>query len=305
MSYWNWSSDEWGQLVGQNETDFRRHAPRWTGRSTRSFLIAHAYHLGSFEIVSSTGRLNRATLAARVFGHDLVNQGLSRIRTVLSQWGYQYGRDDSKGITSVVCQLFLINRSPHVEDFTTALFERVRRENLLTPGIRALVYPVQRAVASLGFCEGPPHIVTSSVIKATDVPSVWGEWVERWYNTSTLTPKVRRTYRATLLMAGRWLAARHPAAADPRQWTRQVCADWVAAVDRMQVGEYAVRTAALGDRVGQPLGASTKDGYRDHPDLLPRLPGVGMASSAIRPATRAQHPPKRQGCHRPRSSRDF
>ncbi|MET8421983.1 tyrosine-type recombinase/integrase [Streptomyces sp. NPDC005134] len=29
----------------------------------------------------------------------------------------------------------------------------------------------------------------------------------------------------------------------------------------MQVGEYATRTAALGDRVGQPLGASTKDGY--------------------------------------------
>ncbi|MCX4398156.1 MULTISPECIES: site-specific integrase [unclassified Streptomyces] len=259
--YWNWSSDEWGLLVGQSETDFRRRVPGWAERSTRSFLIAYAYHLGPVGIVTSAGRLNRAMLAARVFGHDLVDQGVGHIRAVLSQWGYQYGRDDSKGITSVVCQLFLINRSPHVEDFTTALFERVRSEDLLTPGIRALVYPVQRAVAFLGFCDGPPRVVTSSVMKTTDVPPVWGEWVERWYNTSTLTPKVRRTYRAQLLMAGRWLVERHPEAADPREWTRQVCADWVAAVDRMQVGEYAVRTASLGDRIGQPLGASTKDGY--------------------------------------------
>ncbi|MFE9859195.1 hypothetical protein [Streptomyces sp. NPDC005780] len=35
----------------------------------------------------------------------------------------------------------------------------------------------------------------------------------------------------------------------------------MAAVDRMQVGEYAVLTVALGDRRGQPLSASTKDGY--------------------------------------------
>lgn len=75
---------------------------------------------------------------------------------------------------------------------------------------------------------------------------------------STLTPGVRRSVRATLLKAGRWLEAEHPEAADPAAWTRQTCAAWVAAVDRMNVGDYAQRTAAHNDRVGKPLQAPAK-----------------------------------------------
>jgi hypothetical protein len=52
--------------------------------------------------------------------------------------------------------------------------------------------------------------------------------------------------------------AEHPEAADPAAWTRQTCAAWVAAVDRMSGGDYAQRTAGLQDRIGEPLQASTK-----------------------------------------------
>jgi hypothetical protein len=82
--------------------------------------------------------------------------------------------------------------------------------------------------------------------------------VERCYSTSTLTPGVRGSIRATLLKAGRWLEAEHPEAADPAAWTRQTCAAWIAALDKMSVGDYAQRTAALGDRIGKPLQASAK-----------------------------------------------
>ena len=71
-------------------------------------------------------------------------------------------------------------------------------------------------------------------------------------------PRVRGGIRATLLKAGRWLAAGHPEAADPAAWTRQTCAAWVAALDRMSVGDYAQRTAGLAGRIGKPLQASTK-----------------------------------------------
>jgi hypothetical protein len=77
-------------------------------------------------------------------------------------------------------------------------------------------------------------------------------------STSTLTPGVRGSIRATLLKAGRWLEAEHPEAADPAAWTRQTCAAWIAALDKMSVGDYAQRTAALGDRIGKPLQASAK-----------------------------------------------
>ena len=47
-------------------------------------------------------------------------------------------------------------------------------------------------------------------------------------------PKVRAIIRSILAKAGRWLAAEHPEITEPGQWTRQTCAAWVAAVDRMR-----------------------------------------------------------------------
>jgi hypothetical protein len=45
---------------------------------------------------------------------------------------------------------------------------------------------------------------------------------------------------------------------DPTCRTWQTCATWIAAVDRMRVGDYVQRTAGLGDRLGKPLEAATK-----------------------------------------------
>jgi hypothetical protein len=63
------------------------------------------------------------------------------------------------------------------------------------------------------------------------------------------------------LKAGCWVEAEQPQAADPASWTRQACAAWVAAVDRMKVGDYLQRTAGLKDRFGKPLEAATKAGH--------------------------------------------
>jgi integrase len=64
-----------------------------------------------------------------------------------------------------------------------------------------------------------------------------------------------------LLKAGRWLAATHPEAADPACWTRELAAEYVAAVDRMRVGEWAHAPAThrYAERLGQPQRARTKD----------------------------------------------
>jgi hypothetical protein len=82
--------------------------------------------------------------------------------------------------------------------------------------------------------------------------------VQRWHATSTLTSRVRGAIRSNLLTVGRWLAAEHPEAADPTGWTRQTCAAWIAALDRMSVGDFAQRIVGLKDRSGKPLRASTK-----------------------------------------------
>lgn len=119
---------------------------------------------------------------------------------------------------------------------------------------------LQRAVAALGFCDPPRHLTGGHAAKATGGALAWEQWVDRRHATSTLAPRTRRNVRAKLLKVGRWLATERPEAADPAAWTRQTCAAWVAAVDRMVVGDYVQRTAGLKDRVGKPLEASSKEG---------------------------------------------
>ena len=158
----------------------------------------------------------------------------------------------------VACQMLLLNRSPHLEDLGTELFERARRERLLPAARGNTLHAMQRAVAELGFCDPPQRLTGRHSARASGGSPAWAEWAERWHGTSTLSPRARGNVRTTLLKAGRWLEAEQPQAADPASWTRQTCAAWVAAVDRMKVGDYLQRTAGRKDQIGKPLEAATK-----------------------------------------------
>jgi integrase len=257
-SYWSWTDEEWAALLGQDQDGFRKAAPGWADDAVRPYLAAHAFLLGGFTAFYRLGSFSRLTLAWRVFGRARVDGEIGRIRSVLAGWGYRLGRDDDQLLPMVACQMLLLNRSPHLEDLGTALFERVRRERLLPAARGNTLHAMQRAVAELGFCDPPRPATGRHSARAAGGAREWAAWADRWHATSMLTPRARGAVRATLLKAGRWLEAEHPEAADPASWTRQTCAAWIAALDRMQVGDYAQRTAGLKDRVGKPLEAATK-----------------------------------------------
>jgi Phage integrase family len=257
-SYWAWTDAEWAGLAGRDLGGFRGAAPAWADDAVRLRLAAHAFLLGGFTAFSQLGRLSRLTLARQIFGRDRVDSEIGRIRSVLGEWGYRLGAEDDRLLPMVACQVFLLNHSPHIDELGTPLFDRIRSE-LLLPGPRLnTLHAMQRAVAYLGFCDPPPPRAGPRPPRASGGAVEWARWADRWHATSTLTPEVRRSVRATLLKAGRWLEAEHPEAADPAAWTRQTCAAWVAAVERMNVGDYAQRTAALSDRIGKPLQAPAK-----------------------------------------------
>jgi hypothetical protein len=60
-----------------------------------------------------------------------------------------------------------------------------------------------------------------------------------------------------MLRMGRWLVAEHPGIREPSQSTRELCAAWVATVDRLRIGE---NDESLRDRIGEPLMPRTKSG---------------------------------------------
>ncbi len=158
----------------------------------------------------------------------------------------------------MTCQLLLINRSPSLGDLTDDLFERVRRDRLLGGRLDGAIHGVHRAVAELGFVT-PPSLVGSGPAAITGAPAAWTAMLERWYATSTLTPKTRGITRNVLAKAGRWLAAEHPEVTEPANWTRQTCASWVAAVNRMSIGDHVERVTARAS--GGPLKPKSKAGY--------------------------------------------
>ncbi|MEU3343182.1 tyrosine-type recombinase/integrase [Streptomyces sp. NPDC006668] len=260
-SYWAWSGEEWAGLLGKDLASFRTSVPAWAEAAARPQLAAHAFLLGGFADFYKLGKFGRLALAWRVFGRDRVDGEIHRIRTVLAGWGYQLGREDDQLLPMVVCQVLLLNRSPHLEDLTTILFERIRADRLLPAARGNTLHAMQRAVAELGLCDPPQRMTGRHSTRASGGSPVWAAWVERWYDTSTLTPHTRRNLRATLFKAGRWIEAEHPEAADPADWTRKTCATWVAAVDRMKVGDYLQRTASLTDRLGKPMEAPSKAGH--------------------------------------------
>jgi integrase len=61
-----------------------------------------------------------------------------------------------------------------------------------------------------------------------------------------------------LLQVGRWLATTHPDITSPTEWTRELAAEYVAAVDRATVGQWGDTAYIARDKLGQPLAANTK-----------------------------------------------
>ena len=259
-TYWDWTADDWEALLGRTVVEFRAGAPAWVGDEVRPYLAAHAFLLGGFTGFHRLGSFQRLVLCWRVFGRDRVDAALAQLRPVLAGWGYQLGRPDDPLLPLTVSQLMLANRSPHLQDMTTNLFDRVREQRLLEGARLNTVHAVQRVVAELGFCAAPAGRTGRHAARATGGAEGWQQWADRWHDTSTLTRRVRGSIRANLLKVGRWLADQHPDVADPATWTRQTCATWIAALDRMRVGDFVQRTVGLGDRLGQPLTAATKAG---------------------------------------------
>src|SRR5262249_16427334 len=89
------------------------------------------------------------------------------------------------------------------------------------------------------------------------VPSVWAGVCLRWRETTTLAEATRTGCHYQLMRVGRWLALTHPEIEHPNQWTRELAVEFIAAVDRMKVGDFSHPSRAVFPR-GKPLSPGSK-----------------------------------------------
>jgi len=247
--FWAWSPEQWIEVLGRGSLEFRaRQHPR-VSQSVRIEIAAVAYLHGWFRDVMALGGFKRVSLARRVFGEAAIESAQQQVIEPMRQWGYAAGT----GLLSCLCEALLRNESPHAEDLDAKILERLREG--APASRRAEYFQLARGLSAAGILAQPLPIATATRTTTTEdicaaIAPEWCEWVERWRQTSTL--ETRRHIRLHLYKTGRWLAAMHPEIVSPAQWTRELAAEYVAAVARLRVGDYTARKMNA-SRVGQPL----------------------------------------------------
>lgn len=246
---WAWDGAQWIDVLSR---DGRRFTQRHAGHPTptvRLAVAAVAYLQGWFRDVMALGHFHRTALAQRVFGRQTVDTAFAQCAGRLRSWGYVAG----SLLGSCVSEALLLNQSPRLEDLSAELLERLRQGT--TPCRRPLYYQLGKALAAAGIVAAPLPVAPRAGASpcppySTGMAPEWYEWIERWWHTSPLAS--RDHVRFHLAKAGRWLQAEHPEVVSPAQWTRDVAAQYVAAVSHMRAGDYTVRSWRLPNR-GQPL----------------------------------------------------
>jgi integrase len=264
-AYWGWPPAVWGRVLGHSQAAFFQEHGTAVDGEVRQQMMAVAYLLGCFRDVSVLGDYKREELAVKVFGRALVTAALEPVRALLVTWGY--ARAEGVAVRSAMCELMLRNQDPAPQAMTAERLEEFRQQTTVVR--RSHVLQIGKALAYLGFLDQPLGIANHDAVASTERPIAqeedmhpeWLAWAQRWERTSTLTAGTRRSNRIALCKAGRWLYTHHPEIHHPEQWDRDLAARYVAAVDRMQVLDYASADGKGKSRKGQPLSARTKHAY--------------------------------------------
>jgi integrase len=257
-SFWAWDAAAWAEILGPSRKAFQGRYPGWADSSARTYAIALACLFGFTEL-NLLGNVGRAAVARKVFGSARVADAVGQVTSVLHGWGHRSPQVTVR-TESLVCHALLLNRSPRLQDLSAEVLQDLRSNTAVPYSLRQNVHSLHRALAALGLTSPPPPPARLAPPPVEGVAPAWAGWVQRWHDTSPLPPRGRKGRRNQMLRMGRWLAAEHPEVQEPGQWTRELCAAWVAAVDRLRIGDYIQAGDSLQERIGEPLMPRTKAG---------------------------------------------
>jgi integrase len=255
--YWDWSEEEWVATVGPTSEACKATYGKTIGHY-RASIIDAAYLLGGVTDLRSVGIGWQITDAARTyFGTEFTRQR-ERVLSVLVRKGFTDGRSSVWQLDHGLSMLFVLNRSPFLEDLSEELFASVQPESeYMQPVYQRIVMCLQH----LGlFPPLPGEMLTvPRLLQDEGMAHEWYEWCLAWYKQNVdLTPRIRRHYMNHLLMIGRWLSKHAPEVTTPEQWTEDLALRFKADLCTWKMGEYASEKGrslleAKG-QLGMPLG---------------------------------------------------
>ncbi len=258
-SFWAWEPEEWNEILCPS---FQLFQQKHHSSHARQDVLAIAYLLGGFTDLSSLGVIQVIPFAQKIFGQEVTEAAIQRIQAGVQ--GLGYGPTRAKyDLPSVVCTILLHNRSPHLEDITMERLVQLAQGAKRARFSRDVV-TISSVLAMLDILPHPLVFTTQEVGIGNKgawegVENEWLHWCQRWYDTSTLAPQTRKVAYYHLLKVGRWLKQKHPEIHMPEEWTRELAAEWVAAVERMKVGEWIQDERSKQKERGKPLSPRAID----------------------------------------------
>ena len=246
-----WSAEDWGAVR-------REH-----GQSCRFPLIAVAAHgYGvlpglDYNIGQDTPRLR---LANALFGREVVEAELARVRSSLTRMGFVSGKTRAGLLRYCVADLLLFHSSPSLGAITDASLSAYA-EHAPSKSARKLVSTISSALVEMG-------VVTRRVTyfrpreqethwDRLGVTEEWLGWCKRWQAASPVSERTRRGAFGDLMTAGRWLKRDHAQIASPADWTLDLAFEFVRFLDGMRIGELLTEPRPHLP-MGQPLMPNSK-----------------------------------------------
>jgi integrase len=263
-SFWGWDEPVWSRVLGASQQQFTQVNGDMVNNDTRQYIAAAGYLLGCFTDIRFMGAFKRIVLAHKVFGHAAVESAINVVKETLDKWGYASVKVTA--LEAAVSEALLLNRSPYLHDLSVEKLDEFRRRS---PECRRGYYlQISRVLAALGIVAAPleriedPNIkvVAAHIAKTGNIHPEWFQWISRWEESTTLASPTRMQVRHCLYKVGVWLKSHYPEVTQPQQWTRELCLEWVVAVNHIKVGEYVTFPKRV-PRLGQPLMPRSKDSY--------------------------------------------
>ncbi len=267
-AFWGWDILTWRRYLAPvgpwTPVGDRRPAPdfHWS-TAARQHMLAAPYLLGIMPDPLDLPAVRWLSVARKVFGPESTNASVSDVDAVVSTWGYAWSRmRDLRSLTGEALIRCGHSDLARIADIDLAAWRRAEPYDR-----RGLVYLLSRALTKLGVLPGAIEMASTPrhrlYIDAAEreIPPEWLQWVERWFNTSTLNHSTRRGARNYLFKVGRWLAEEHPTNTSPATWDRALCAETVSAITRMRIGDFTSSVAPGGKApTGKALAPQTQVG---------------------------------------------
>jgi len=240
-SFWEWSLQEWVEILCPTAAQF--HAKQGKRQRYRTTLMDVAYLLGGITDLRLAGIGYEATPAANCyFGAELVAGQCQRVLDTLvgsKQLGYKAGKVAYAKIRLYVSTVFLLQRSPLLEDITEKVLVEATEGG---PDMHWARTKVTIALHRLNLLPAPPEEQAKRSKKLADsagMAPAWYAWCMAWHEQAVdVTPAVCAGYTSHLLAIGRWLSQHAPEVSTPEQWTEELALRFRADLCSWTYGEY-------------------------------------------------------------------